>query len=663
MERSSAATARTMSADEQPADAPVTPMMRQYLEAKARAGDAFLFFRLGDFYEMFFEDAVPAAELLRHHAHRAAPRGADRVPMCGVPYHAARRYIARLIEDGHKVAICEQVEAAGPGPGIVRREMVRGSSPRAWCWTRTCSSRARTTSWLVAVRAGRRTLAAPRCSTPPPASSSRSRARRCPRCWRRVAAREPRELLVPDGRVATGCGRAVRAIAAAAPRSPSCERRAFDASAGRRRSSSAHFGVAVLEGFGLDGAAPGRRRRRRGAALPQGHPEHRRAPRRRAPAGSAGGARWCSTRPPGPTWSCSAPCATARGAGSLLGVLDRTATALGARKLAALAARAAARPRRRSAPGWTRWRSCPPRPSGARRWPALLKEVADLERLLRTASPPALGNAAGPARAWAGRLAVLPDVARGARRLPRGAAARPRRAAPGACRALAALLQRALVDEPPADAGRGRVHPARLLTPSSTSWWRSSTERQGLPAQARDARARAHRHRLAQGPLQQGLRLLPRGHPGEPAPGARGLRSASRPRWAPSASSPRSSRSTRRRCSPPRRSASRWSCALFEELRAAGGGAGGRAARGGGGRGHAGRAASRFARVRGRVRLRAARWWTTRTCSSSPAGRHPVVERALRRRALRPQRRARSIATDAQLAGHHRARTWPARAR
>jgi MutS-like protein len=64
VERSAAATARTISADEQLADAPVTPMIRQYLDAKVRAGDAFLFFRLGDFYELFFDDAVRAAELL-----------------------------------------------------------------------------------------------------------------------------------------------------------------------------------------------------------------------------------------------------------------------------------------------------------------------------------------------------------------------------------------------------------------------------------------------------------------------------------------------------------------------------------------------------------------------------------------------------------------------
>ena len=127
MDRSAAATARAAE-DERPAEAPVTPMIRQYLDAKARAGDAFLFFRLGDFYELFFEDAVRAAELLGITL-TARSKGADRVPMCGVPFHAARRYLARLLEAGHKVAICEQVEAPGSGPGIVRREIVRIVTP------------------------------------------------------------------------------------------------------------------------------------------------------------------------------------------------------------------------------------------------------------------------------------------------------------------------------------------------------------------------------------------------------------------------------------------------------------------------------------------------------------------------------------------------------
>jgi DNA mismatch repair protein MutS len=105
----------------------LTPMMKQYLEVKAQVPGAILFFRLGDFYEMFFEDAVKASSLLNITL-TARSKGADKVPMCGVPHHSARRYIARLINFGCKVAICEQVEEAG-GPGIVRREVVRVVTP------------------------------------------------------------------------------------------------------------------------------------------------------------------------------------------------------------------------------------------------------------------------------------------------------------------------------------------------------------------------------------------------------------------------------------------------------------------------------------------------------------------------------------------------------
>jgi DNA mismatch repair protein MutS len=104
----------------------LTPMMKQYLEVKAQHPTALLFFRLGDFYELFFEDAIKAAELLQITLTSRA-KGADRVPMCGVPYHAARRYIGRLIEAGQNVAICEQLTP--PGKGIVKRDVVRVVTP------------------------------------------------------------------------------------------------------------------------------------------------------------------------------------------------------------------------------------------------------------------------------------------------------------------------------------------------------------------------------------------------------------------------------------------------------------------------------------------------------------------------------------------------------
>jgi len=108
--------------------APATPMMRQYLAVKAQVPDALLFFRLGDFYELFLEDAKVAAEILQITL-TARSKGDAAIPMCGVPYHAARGYVAKLLEHGFKVAICDQVEEPGGKPGIVRREVTRVVTP------------------------------------------------------------------------------------------------------------------------------------------------------------------------------------------------------------------------------------------------------------------------------------------------------------------------------------------------------------------------------------------------------------------------------------------------------------------------------------------------------------------------------------------------------
>lgn len=86
-----------------------TPMMQQYLTIKENYQDAFVFFRLGDFYELFFEDAQLAAKELEIALTGREAGAEERVPMCGVPHHAADNYINRLIEKGYKVAVCEQV--------------------------------------------------------------------------------------------------------------------------------------------------------------------------------------------------------------------------------------------------------------------------------------------------------------------------------------------------------------------------------------------------------------------------------------------------------------------------------------------------------------------------------------------------------------------------
>jgi DNA mismatch repair protein MutS len=108
---------------------PTTPLMRQYHALKKQHPTALLLFRLGDFYELFFEDAVVASRLLQITLTARNKEKGDAIPMCGVPYHAAENYIARLIRAGHKVAICEQMEQPGPGKTLVRREVVRVLTP------------------------------------------------------------------------------------------------------------------------------------------------------------------------------------------------------------------------------------------------------------------------------------------------------------------------------------------------------------------------------------------------------------------------------------------------------------------------------------------------------------------------------------------------------
>ncbi|MCL4694422.1 MAG: DNA mismatch repair protein MutS, partial [Candidatus Hydrogenedentes bacterium] len=107
-------------------DAKLTPMLRQYLEAKADSGDSLLFFRMGDFYEMFFEDAVEAAELLGIAlTSRDAVNKDDRIPMAGVPVRAVDAYVAKAIKAGRTVTICEQMENPKDAKGVVKRAIVR----------------------------------------------------------------------------------------------------------------------------------------------------------------------------------------------------------------------------------------------------------------------------------------------------------------------------------------------------------------------------------------------------------------------------------------------------------------------------------------------------------------------------------------------------------
>ena len=108
---------------------PTTPLMQQYHAIKARYPHALLLFRLGDFYELFYEDAIIAARELQITLTSRNREKGQPIPMCGVPYHAAEGYIARLIRAGFKIAICDQMEQPGPGKKLVRRDVVRVITP------------------------------------------------------------------------------------------------------------------------------------------------------------------------------------------------------------------------------------------------------------------------------------------------------------------------------------------------------------------------------------------------------------------------------------------------------------------------------------------------------------------------------------------------------
>src|ERR1700719_4058009 len=108
---------------------PSTPLMRQYHSIKQQVPNALLLFRLGDFYELFFDDAVTAARELEITLTARNKEKGEPIPMCGVPYHAAEGYIARLIQKGYRVAICDQMEEASAAKKLVKREITRVITP------------------------------------------------------------------------------------------------------------------------------------------------------------------------------------------------------------------------------------------------------------------------------------------------------------------------------------------------------------------------------------------------------------------------------------------------------------------------------------------------------------------------------------------------------
>ena len=112
----------------------ITPLMAQYLEIKNEHKDYLLFYRMGDFYELFFDDAITASKALDIALTKRGKIGEEDIPMCGVPFHAYESYMAKLIRQGYKVAICEQVEDPKEAKkrgykAIVKREVIRLVTP------------------------------------------------------------------------------------------------------------------------------------------------------------------------------------------------------------------------------------------------------------------------------------------------------------------------------------------------------------------------------------------------------------------------------------------------------------------------------------------------------------------------------------------------------
>jgi DNA mismatch repair protein MutS len=175
----------------------VTPMMRQYLEIKAAHPDAILFFRLGDFYEMFLDDAVVASRILDITLTSRNKGAADEVPLCGVPFHSCQPYIAKLVQHGHRVAICEQVEDPKAAKGIVRREVVRVVTPGLVVDTDTLDPRRN--NYLAALSPDSSGCCGLACVDITTGEFRATESDVLAEIATELAARDPAEVLIPEG--------------------------------------------------------------------------------------------------------------------------------------------------------------------------------------------------------------------------------------------------------------------------------------------------------------------------------------------------------------------------------------------------------------------------------------------------------------------------------
>jgi len=225
-----------------------TPMMAQYLEIKAAHRDYLLFYRMGDFYELFFEDSVKAAEALDIALTKRGKHAGDDIPMCGVPVHAAEHYLEKLIRKGFRVAVCEQIEDPAEakkrgGKSVVKREVIRLVTPGTL--TEDTLLEARAANILAALgRAGTElALAAADMST----GAFHVGAVELPELSTELARLEPREWLVPDALFADeALAPLLSSWGAALTPLPGIK---FDSANGERALKTL-YGVAALDAFG-----------------------------------------------------------------------------------------------------------------------------------------------------------------------------------------------------------------------------------------------------------------------------------------------------------------------------------------------------------------------------------------------------------------------------
>ncbi len=226
-----------------------TPMIRQYQDIKSRCRDAILFFRLGDFYEMFYDDAKVASKELELTL-TGRGEGDKRMPMCGVPYHAADNYIAKLLSKGYKVAICDQVEDPKDAKGIVKREVVKVITPGTVQESRMLDERSSNFLLALSFQKNDAGVAYIDATTGEFKATSISIADGAGELLEEIKRISPSEILFPD--MVTDGSKNIADELRSAGYSVSIYKDTYDADIAAKRLKE-HFKIASLDSFGLSG--------------------------------------------------------------------------------------------------------------------------------------------------------------------------------------------------------------------------------------------------------------------------------------------------------------------------------------------------------------------------------------------------------------------------